>query len=78
MRRRYDNDAAYRQSKQADRMLTVCQAQELADDGITVNVCHLGTSRRRRRATSALAAATVPSRRPLRRCTSRPTRPSRA
>jgi NAD(P)-dependent dehydrogenase (short-subunit alcohol dehydrogenase family) len=41
-RRRYDNDAAYRQSKQANRMLTVAHAERLAADGITVNVCHPG------------------------------------
>ena len=41
-RRRYDNDAAYRQSKQADRMLTVSQAQELASERIIVNACHPG------------------------------------
>jgi len=42
VRRPYDNDQAYRQSKQANRMLTVLQAEELAADGITVNVCHPG------------------------------------
>jgi NAD(P)-dependent dehydrogenase (short-subunit alcohol dehydrogenase family) len=41
-RRRYDNDAAYRQSKQADRMLTVAFAERLAPSGITVNSCHPG------------------------------------
>jgi len=41
-RRRYDNDAAYRQSKQADRMLTVALARRLAPLGITVNACHPG------------------------------------
>ena len=41
-RRRYDNDAAYRQSKQADRMLTVAFAQRLEDAGVTVNACHPG------------------------------------
>ncbi len=41
-RRRYDNDAAYRQSKQADRMLTVAFAHRLADTGVTVNACHPG------------------------------------
>jgi retinol dehydrogenase-12 len=39
-RRRYDNDAAYRQSKQANRMLTVALAEELP--GIAVNACHPG------------------------------------
>ena len=41
-RRRYDNDEAYRQSKQADRMLTVAFAEKLMDKGITVNSCHPG------------------------------------
>lgn len=41
-RRRYDNDAAYRQSKQADRMLTTAFAERLAGDGISVNACHPG------------------------------------
>jgi NAD(P)-dependent dehydrogenase (short-subunit alcohol dehydrogenase family) len=40
--RRYDNDAAYRQSKQADRMLTVAFAERLRDKGVTVNACHPG------------------------------------
>jgi NAD(P)-dependent dehydrogenase (short-subunit alcohol dehydrogenase family) len=41
-RRRYDNDTAYRQSKQADRMLTVAFARRLKSSGITVNACHPG------------------------------------
>ncbi|MCB9089632.1 MAG: SDR family NAD(P)-dependent oxidoreductase [Calditrichae bacterium] len=41
-RRRYDNDSAYRQSKQAERMLTVALAERLAADGIVVNSCHPG------------------------------------
>lgn len=41
-RRRYDNGTAYRQSKQADRMLTVAFAERFADDGISVNSCHPG------------------------------------
>ena len=41
-RRPYNNDAAYRQSKQADRMLTVALAERLASDGISVNACHSG------------------------------------
>ncbi len=41
-RRRYDNDAAYRQSKQADRMLTAAFAERLQAAGITVNACHPG------------------------------------
>lgn len=41
-RRDYDNNAAYRQSKQADRMLTVAFAERLKDKGVTVNACHPG------------------------------------
>ena len=41
-RRRYDNNAAYRQSKQADRMLTVPFAERLKPLGVTVNACHPG------------------------------------
>jgi NAD(P)-dependent dehydrogenase (short-subunit alcohol dehydrogenase family) len=41
-RRYYNNNAAYRQSKQANRMLTVAQAERLKADGVTVNVCHPG------------------------------------
>ena len=40
--RPYNNDAAYRQSKQADRMLTVAFARRLAGQGISVNACHPG------------------------------------
>jgi retinol dehydrogenase-12 len=40
--RRYHNDAAYRQSKQADRMLNVAFAQRFEPHGITVNACHPG------------------------------------
>ncbi len=40
--RRYDNNSAYRQSKQADRMLTVTFAERLKPKGITVNACHPG------------------------------------
>jgi len=40
--RPYDNDAAYRQSKQANRMLTVAFARRLAGLGISVNACHPG------------------------------------
>lgn len=40
--REYDNDAAYRQSKQADRMLTVAFAERLHKRGIAVNACHPG------------------------------------
>lgn len=41
-RRGYDNDQAYRQSKQADRMLSAAFAERLDGDGITVNACHPG------------------------------------
>lgn len=41
-RRHYNNDTAYRQSKQANRMLTVSFADLLAPFGITVNACHPG------------------------------------
>ncbi|MDA9982666.1 SDR family NAD(P)-dependent oxidoreductase [Gammaproteobacteria bacterium] len=41
-RRRYNNDDAYRQSKQADRMLTVAIAEQLRSRGIAVNACHPG------------------------------------
>jgi len=41
-RRKYDNDEAYRQSKQADRMLTVAFAKRLKASGMTVNACHPG------------------------------------
>jgi NAD(P)-dependent dehydrogenase (short-subunit alcohol dehydrogenase family) len=40
--RQYDNDCAYRQSKQADRMLTVAFAGRFANCGVTVNACHSG------------------------------------
>jgi retinol dehydrogenase-13 len=41
-RRPYDNHAAYRQSKQANRMLTVALAERLENAGITINACHPG------------------------------------
>ena len=41
-RRRYDNNTAYRQSKQADRMLTAAFAERLHPLGVTVNACHPG------------------------------------
>lgn len=41
-RRPYDNDTAYRQSKQANRMLTVALAEQLNPHNITVNACHPG------------------------------------
>ncbi|HEX7550784.1 MAG TPA: SDR family NAD(P)-dependent oxidoreductase [Candidatus Methylomirabilis sp.] len=44
-RRRYDNNQAYRQSKQADRMLTVSFAERLKPFGISVNACHPGDVR---------------------------------
>ncbi len=40
--RHYNNDTAYRQSKQADRMLTVSFADKLKQFGITVNAAHPG------------------------------------
>jgi len=45
--RMYDNDEAYRQSKQADRMLTVAFARRWIDLGVTVNACHPGDVRSR-------------------------------
>ena len=41
-RRRYDNNTAYRQAKQANRMLTVAFAERLQAFGISVNACHPG------------------------------------
>lgn len=41
-RRPYDNDAAYRQSKQAERMLARAFAERLRDRGVVVNACHPG------------------------------------
>jgi NAD(P)-dependent dehydrogenase (short-subunit alcohol dehydrogenase family) len=46
-RRRYDNDSAYRQAKQADRMLSAAFAGRLQPLGITVNACHPGDVRSR-------------------------------
>ena len=40
--RSYHNDSAYRQSKQANRMLTVAFAEPLKPYHITVNSCHPG------------------------------------
>ena len=40
--RPYHNDSAYRQSKQANRMLTVAFSEKLNDYGISVNACHPG------------------------------------
>ena len=44
-RRAYNNDSAYRQCKQANRMLTVAFAKCLKAQGITVNACHPGDVR---------------------------------
>lgn len=41
-RRRYSNGEAYRQSKQANRMLTVAFAERLKPHGVSVNACHPG------------------------------------
>ncbi len=41
-RRPYDNNAAYRQSKQANRMLSVAFAGRLLEHGVAVNACHPG------------------------------------
>ena len=41
-RRRYNNNIAYRQSKQGNRMLTVAFAERLGRWGISVNACHPG------------------------------------
>lgn len=40
--RRYDNNSAYRQSKQANRMLTIAHAAKLKSYNISVNSCHPG------------------------------------
>lgn len=40
--RRYDNHSAYRQSKQANRMLSAAFAERLVGDQVTVNACHPG------------------------------------
>lgn len=44
-KRYYNNDTAYRQSKQADRMLTIAFAEKLRKYGIIVNACHPGDVR---------------------------------
>lgn len=41
-RRPYRNGTAYRQSKQANRMLTIAFSRNLAQRGIAVNACHPG------------------------------------
>lgn len=38
----YDNDLAYRQSKQANRMLSTVFAKKLKPYGVSVNACHPG------------------------------------
>ena len=40
--RKYDNDTAYRQAKQANRMLTVAHSAKLKSFEIAVNSCHPG------------------------------------
>ena len=40
--RHYNNNIIYRQSKQADRMLTAAFAERFKNDGITVNAVHPG------------------------------------
>ncbi len=41
-KRRYNNDQAYRQSKQANRMLIASFAERLNKYGVAVNACHPG------------------------------------
>ena len=41
-RRRYNNSTAYRQSKQANRMLAAAWSRRLEPMGITINSCHPG------------------------------------
>lgn len=41
-RRPYNNNTAYRQSKQANRMLTVAFAERFREHSIAVNACHPG------------------------------------
>jgi len=41
-KRPYNHDSAYRQSKQAERMLTWVYADKLKDTGVTANACHPG------------------------------------
>lgn len=40
--RHYNNDTAYRQSKQADRMLSAAFAKRLEGSNVSVNACHPG------------------------------------
>lgn len=42
IKRRYNNDAAYRQSKQANRMMSAAYADLLSPYSVTVNACHPG------------------------------------
>lgn len=42
VRRKYDNDTAYRQSKQANRMLSAAFSDRLQPFNIAVNACHPG------------------------------------
>jgi retinol dehydrogenase-13 len=44
-KRHYNNDTAYRQSKQADRMLSAAFARKLAASNVIVNSCHPGDVR---------------------------------
>ena len=41
-RRPYNNNTAYRQSKQANRMLSVAFAERFQEHNVTVNACHPG------------------------------------
>ena len=43
-RRNYDSNSAYRQSKQADRMLTWAAVEDelFRNSGVTINACHPG------------------------------------
>jgi len=41
-RRKYDNTEAYRESKQADRMISWIYAEKFKNQNITVNACHPG------------------------------------
>jgi NAD(P)-dependent dehydrogenase (short-subunit alcohol dehydrogenase family) len=41
-RQRYNSNAAYRQSKQTDRILSTVFAERLVDKGDCVNACHPG------------------------------------
>jgi retinol dehydrogenase-12 len=41
-RRRFDGAAVYKQTKQADRLLSWRHAERLAGTGVTVNACHPG------------------------------------